>query len=92
MTATSRRNRPDRFLVLCVAAAFVGTLFLYQPWRALPFEIVDFSEFIPFLRLPTLAERLHGFLHYYGALGRWNVLSYLVLIAKWTVFGAHAAW
>ncbi|HEY2593562.1 MAG TPA: hypothetical protein VGK33_06655, partial [Chloroflexota bacterium] len=72
--------------------AVVGTLALYQPWRALPFEIVDFSEFLPFLRLPTFAERWHAFLHYYGALGRWNILGYLGLIAKWTAFGTHTEW
>src|SRR5579862_5204894 len=68
-----------------------GTLLLYQPWRRLPFDITDFSEFLPLLHRPSLGARWSGFLHYYASQGRWNVLSYAAIIAKWSVFGMYTA-
>jgi hypothetical protein len=76
-----------------VAAALVaiGTLFLYQPWRPIPFDITDFSEFLPLLRRASIGARWSGFLHYYASQGRWNVLAYAAIIAKWSVFGMDTA-
>ncbi len=76
------------------AAAFlvlVGTLLLYQPWRQLPFDITDFSEFLPLLHRPSLGARWIGFLHYYASQGRWNVLAYAAILAKWSAFGMNTA-
>lgn len=62
--------------------------FLYQPWRRVPFDIVDYSEFLPLLlQHHTMAGRLGAFTEYYGSQGRLNLLSYLLLIGKWMGFG-----
>lgn len=69
-------------------------LFLYEPWRRTPFDILDFSEFLPLLqRNGTFASRLDAFVRYYASQGRFNVLSYCFLIWKWSLFGNNeAAW
>lgn len=92
-TRGARMARPPFPLWLSVASvgAVIGTLLVYEPWRSLPFEIVDFSEFLPLLHAPTFAARWHAFLRYYESQGRWNVLSYLGLITKWSIFGTHTA-
>jgi hypothetical protein len=65
---------------------------IYQPWVNTPFEIVDFSEFLPFLRQSeTFSQRLADFLHYYSGQGRLNLLSYALLIWKWSLFGWNEA-
>jgi hypothetical protein len=69
----------------------IGTLVLYQPWRRLPFDITDFSEFLPLLHRPSLGARWSGFLHYYASQGRWNVLAYAAILAKWSAFGMYTA-
>jgi hypothetical protein len=68
-----------------------ATLALYEPWRGLPFDIIDFSEFLPLLHRATFFGRLHAFLTYYASQGRFNALSYLGLVTKWSMFGTHTA-
>jgi hypothetical protein len=73
------------------ALVVIGTLLLYQPWRLIPFDITDFSEFLPLLRRASIGARWSGFLQYYASQGRWNVLAYAAIIAKWSVFGMNTA-
>src|ERR1700735_272094 len=95
--ATNHHGRPPpsgasrAAAIAIVVLAISATLAMYEPWRALPFEIIDFSEFLPFLHQPTVAARWHTFTQYYATQGRWNILAYMAIIAKWSVFGTHPA-
>jgi hypothetical protein len=72
--------------------AVLGAALVYQPWINTPFEIVDFSEFLPFLRgSDTFAQRFSGFARYYASQGRLNLLSYVFLIWKWSLMGWNEA-
>jgi len=85
------RNSTPLKLWVATVIVLAGTLLLYQPWRRLPFDITDFSEFLPLLHRPSLGARWIGFLQYYASQGRWNVLAYAVILAKWSVFGMNTA-
>jgi hypothetical protein len=77
-------------VALAIAAVLGAALaaLLYLPWHATPFDILDFSEFLPFLtQHDGLRDRLDAFLQYYATHGRLNAMSYLMLIAKWRAFG-----
>lgn len=86
-----RRNAVPSTLWAAALLVVIGTLLLYQPWQRLPFDITDFSEFLPLLHRPSLGARWSGFLHYYASQGRWNVLAYAAILAKWSVFGMYTA-
>ncbi|HEX6965129.1 MAG TPA: hypothetical protein VF166_04950 [Gemmatimonadaceae bacterium] len=91
MGAPSRRARTT-FLAISAAVGVGLALAIYQPWRALPFDVRDFSEFLPLLlHNNSFAARLHAFTDYYASQGRLNILSYLFLVLKWSVFGWHSA-
>jgi hypothetical protein len=65
---------------------------IYSPWVNTPFEMVDFSEFLPFLRQnASSAQQFHEFVQYYASQGRLNLLSYVFLIWKWSLFGWNEA-
>jgi hypothetical protein len=66
------------------------SLVLFRPWVSRPFDVLDFSEFLPFLTGNAGAwGRFVAFVRYYaGEHGRLNVLSYAGLVAKWSVLGA----
>ena len=85
------RGAIPRTLWAAAALVVIGSLLLYQPWRRLPFDITDFSEFLPLLQRPSLGARWSGFLHYYASQGRWNVLAYAAITAKWSLFGMYTA-
>ena len=78
------------------AIALVATaLVLFRPWVARPFDILDFSEFLPFLTAPDgVWGKFSTFLGYYvGEHARFNLVSYAGLVLKWTLFGASpVAW
>jgi len=68
---------------------------LYQPLRQRPFEILDFSEFLPLLRAhDSWAERFIGLVRYYVRdQGRTNLLPYAAIAVKWGLFGGNVvAW
>lgn len=68
---------------LAAVAAFV----IYRPDRALPFDTVDFSEFLPILQAyASFWERTGALVDYYAGQGRANLLPYVLLSAKWEVF------
>lgn len=68
--------------------------YIYQPWRDLGFDLEDFSEFQPILEdAASLTSRFRALTEYYATHGRWNVVGFAFLAAKWTLFGAEPiAW
>lgn len=62
---------------------------IYTPWVGRPFNVLDFSEFLPIL------HREHGLFQQFAALvdyyvnehGRLNIVSYAALAVKWTLLG-----
>lgn len=83
-----------RALVTITLALAAVAIVIYRPWASRPFDTLDFSEFLPFLRRPGGPwTHLSGMLGYYvGEQGRLNLLSYVALVAKWELFGDHTAW
>ena len=77
-----------------VAAVLVlGTIGLacviYTPWAGRPFDILDFSEFLPLLRRESwFGTRFLALSDYYlHEHGRLNLVSYAALAAKWSILG-----
>jgi hypothetical protein len=69
-----------------VATAVVWVV--YRPDQSRPFYIIDFSEFIPPLeRHSGWAQRTIALTDYYITQGRFGVLAYALLAAKWGVLG-----
>jgi hypothetical protein len=76
------------------ALAWFGTAllaaYIYQPWRDLGFDLEDFSEFQPILEhAASLTSRFSALTEYYATHGRWNVVGFAFLAAKWTLFGSE---
>ncbi|HEX6313914.1 MAG TPA: hypothetical protein VFZ73_03610 [Gemmatimonadaceae bacterium] len=73
--------------VLFAGAAILAFL-LYRPDTNAPFEIVDFSETLPYLtEARTFSDRFHGLVGYYLAHGRAAFVLSAGLAARWTAFG-----
>jgi len=65
---------------------------VYQPWRWLPFQIVDFSEFLPFLiGGRSFPDRFSAVTQYYAERGRFNPIQHGFTVLYWSLFGANAA-
>ncbi|HEU4564002.1 MAG TPA: hypothetical protein VFS05_05120 [Gemmatimonadaceae bacterium] len=66
-------------------------LLLYQPWRDLPFDTLNFAELIPLLRAhDSLLSRFVALTEYHAReQGRIALLVYAGTAAKWSLFGAH---
>ena len=75
------------WLPLPIAAALA--VWLYRPWQSRAFDVLDFSEFLPILNAARgLPARLAALTDYYaGVHGRFNLLSYAALAAKWSWLG-----
>src|SRR5262245_62682312 len=77
------------WLLLALAAALA--VVVYRPWYPRAFDVLDFSEFLPILK--SAHDPLHRFtalVDYYARQhGRFNVLSYAALAAKWSWLGDH---
>lgn len=88
MSATTSR-RGFSWAPLPLAAALA--CWLYRPWQTRAFDVLDFSEFLPFLNASHgVSGRLGALTHYYAEThGRLNVLSYAALAIKWTWLGPH---
>lgn len=93
-TPSSRATLARARLAVAATLALGLALVIYRPWHAVPFDIRDFSEFLPLLRgHPSFGGRMHAFAGYYASQGRLNLLSYLLIIGRWAAFGWHsAAW
>lgn len=87
-----RPVRPgDRLRFAAGVAVLAATaLCLYRPWVDRPFDILDFSEFLPLLTgngsFWTRFAALTGY--YFHDHGRLNLAGYVALAAKWTFLGA----
>lgn len=70
-----------------LTAVLAGALVVYQPWQGAPFDILDFSEFLPlFHRSDGFLERFLALVDYYaGQHGRLNIISCAALAAKWSL-------
>jgi hypothetical protein len=77
-------------MVLTCALGVVAATIIYQPWAPTPFDIIDFSEFLPFLyENNSIHERFGAFVSYFVGQGRFDLLSYLLIIWKWSFFGSN---
>jgi hypothetical protein len=86
-----RATSPAAILAVGLAAILIAA-FVYVPWTKAPFDILDFSEFLPFLHNhDSLWGRFEAFVAYYSSRGRFNLLSYLFINLKWSLFGDSAA-
>jgi hypothetical protein len=74
--------------VVAAALAAALTFLVYRPDRTLPFDFVDFSEFLPLLRRGgSFAEVMASLLDYYaGDQGRLNIVGYAGIALKWTLW------
>jgi hypothetical protein len=84
-------SRPRRRGALITLACFgVVALWLYRPWHGRPFDVIDFADFLPLLTgAGTFAERVGALAEYYGSEhGRFNLVAYVGLAAKWELFGS----
>jgi hypothetical protein len=91
MSPPARRIAPW----LGLAALGAIALWVFAPYRERPFDIIDFSEILAILSNGSSAGgRLMGLVTYYGDVhGRFNVLSYAGMVAKWQLYGADPlAW
>jgi hypothetical protein len=73
---------------LLTVSAALG-LILYKPWEPRPFDLLDFSEFLPrLIPCETYPDRLRALLTYYVQdQGRFNLLPYGFIALKWSLFG-----
>jgi len=75
---------------LTAIIALVAGSVLYLPWTSRPFDVLDFSEFVPLLRANGgIGSRWSALVDYYATQGRFNPLGHLFIALKWTVLGEH---
>jgi hypothetical protein len=85
--AASRKGAVDPRGVLLFLGAAVVAFLLYRPDTDAPFEIIDFSETLPFLTEGRdFGERFSGLVGYYLQHGRAAFALSAGLAAKWTLF------
>jgi hypothetical protein len=72
-----------------VGAALLAISWLvYRPDRVRPIHIIDFSEFVPILqRAAAPLDQVRAIVEYYASQGRFNVVTYILLVLKWDFFG-----
>ena len=96
--ATRISPHPVDVRTVALLAGFLGyvvlALYMYRPFVSRPFDMVDFSEFLPILRAnESFRSRFVGMVDYYASHGRLNVVVYFFLALKWSLFGANVvAW
>jgi len=66
----------------------VLALVIYDPWRARPFDLWDFPEFLPvLLGHRNILGQFAALVEHYAREGRFNILPYAVTAIKWDAFG-----
>jgi hypothetical protein len=74
-----------------LALACIGILafWLYQPWHRRPFDVIDFSDFLPLLAGgESFSDRFGALITYYGPEhGRFNPVGFAGLALKWGMLG-----
>jgi hypothetical protein len=88
------REHGRTIVAVSAALALALTFLVYRPDRDLPFDFVDFSEFLPLLqRGESFIGRMRELLGYYAGQGRANVVGYAAIALKWGLWGDSApAW
>lgn len=92
------RERRDRGMLVTqyglFALAWVAcSIALYRVVVPRPFDILDFSEFLPILqRDGNFLDKVYGLRDYYARQGRASILGYAFLALKWEAFGHSAVW
>ena len=82
---------PWSVVVMCGVIWCVATQLIYRPLEPHPFDVLDFSEFLPLLRRgSSFFERLSFFVEYYAFRGRANLASYVAIILNHQLWGANA--
>jgi hypothetical protein len=75
-----------------LALVVLGILafWLYQPWHRRPFDVIDFSDFLPLLiGGDSFSDRFGALISFYGPEhGRFNPVAYAGLGLKWDVLGS----
>src|SRR5687767_13279054 len=85
--AASRKGAVRLPGVLLLFIAAIRAFLLYRPDTNAPFEIIDFSETLPFLTDGRdFGERFVGLVGYYLQHGRAPFALSASLAAKWTLF------
>jgi hypothetical protein len=83
-----RLGKPSAAGAVALVLALLGAFIMHRPDRELPFDNLDFSEFLPILQSSeSFWERIPALMDYYARHGRANLLPYVLLSAKWEVFG-----
>jgi hypothetical protein len=71
-------------ILLWVAAA----IWLYSPYPARPYDVVDFFDYLPILRTSTSAvDAISDLIRYYAQQGRFNPAAFASIGIKWSLFG-----
>jgi hypothetical protein len=89
---TSERGRWDQTIIrTTLALAVVASFVVYRPDRNLPFDFIDFSEFLPLLESnESFWGRFSSLTSYYGGHGRLNLLGYASIAVKWDLWGSYS--
>jgi hypothetical protein len=94
MRADDGRREAGRLRGAVVGSlGIVLALALYRPWEARPFDVLDFSEFLPLLSDDRSIGRSFLALaeYYVHDQGRLNVIGYAGIAVKWALFGLDTA-
>ncbi len=79
--------------VVLACLAIIGALLIYAPYAARPFDMRDFSEFVPLLKGDdSVFSQFERMLSYYATRGRANVIPYAAIVVKWKLFGWESEW
>ena len=86
-TMKSGRDLSVRGTVIVALALFAIAWMIYRPDRMRPFHQQDFSEFIPRMQHESgIIGRTHALAAHYKTEGRFKVIPYALLAAKWELF------
>lgn len=90
----TKSSSPGWWLSIWACGWLLVAIFLYQPFQPRPFDVLDFSEFVPILEANTSwASRTADLSSYYATQGRASLVGYAMLAAKWSLWGdAPVAW
>jgi hypothetical protein len=77
---------------LVLAGWLAAALLVYRPWEPVPFDAVDYSEFLPLLQREHGAlEQLRSIVAYFATQGRANTLTHALIVTDWQLFGWNTA-
>jgi hypothetical protein len=89
-TIANTRGTDDPWFRTLLAAAIVAGIawVVYRPDQPRAFYVVDFGEFLPLMQNASDSlGRMRALIDYYANEGRFAIVTYAILVAKWNVFG-----